>query len=462
MNQLKKFMTVLLVLILFLTVYNRPAFAEEDRNDEYIRLFLEAEEEIREVEEEIAKGSLGFFLWHDPDSPAAAIIEERLENQAYDSWGDIELGVKGDATSLDNMYTAILFIQEGNAIRANDGYGETYPLMISDELMAVSQIQTTNSARIMAHSRMYGVTENLAWGYSDPFSVWYNEEKASWLSGVRGWDVAHFENLINPGGMYSARISTGFGMTTRGTVYGATHGQVFGTAANFPDAKLYTAEEYLEDFNTYRDGLNERMEKAKKQREEALSRIAPVITSLANSEKGTEILFKKITGIEEYVILRDSGRGFEEIARVKTEDLSDHGLYFRYCDEETSAAFGHSFHYAVKAVVEGEESSYEEKKITRVRSITVSSISWMSNSSVSVNADLGSLNGFEVRYSEDGENWLSQESVYPYALITGLDKAKTYQFRVRGYLETEEGRFWSAFTEYKGKIGDLTVTPDSK
>ena len=224
MNQLKKFMTVLLVLILFLTVYNRPAFAEEDRNDEYIRLFLEAEEEIREVEEEIAKGSLGFFLWHDPDSPAAAIIEERLENQTNDSWGDIELGVKGDATSLDNMYTAILFIQEGNAIRANDGYGETYPLMISDELMAVSQIQTTNSARIMAHSRMYGVTENLAWGYSDPFSVWYNEEKAGWLSGVRGWDVAHFENLINPGGMYSARISTGFGMTTRGTIYGATHG----------------------------------------------------------------------------------------------------------------------------------------------------------------------------------------------------------------------------------------------
>ena len=203
MKPKKSFITVILCCLLLLAGIVSPASAsaDEEDNETLVLKMEEARQTIEETEEAIASGSMGFFLWHDPESPAAAILKDRIENQCRDSWGHIALGVKGDATSLDNMYQAILFIKEGNDLRAADGNGETHALLISDELMAVAQIQTTNSARIMAHSRMYGVTENLAWGYSDPFDVWYSEEKARYFQGVRGWDVSHFLNMINPGGM---------------------------------------------------------------------------------------------------------------------------------------------------------------------------------------------------------------------------------------------------------------------
>ncbi len=353
MKPKKSFITVLLCCLLLLTGVVSPASvsADEEDNETLVLKMEEARQTIEETEEAIASGSMGFFLWHDPDSPAAAILKDRIENQYSDSWGHIALGVKGDATSLDNMYQAILFIKEGNDLRAADGNGETHALLISDELMAVAQIQTTNSARIMAHSRMYGVTENLAWGYSDPFDVWYSEEKARYFQGVRGWDVSHFLNMINPGGMYSRRIATGFAVVTRGTIYGATHGQTFGTAVNYPDAKLYTYDEYLEDFLEYRDGLYDRLEEAKKTYEDCLSKLKPNLVSLENREDGILVSFEKIPGVDSYILMRGDDTAFEDVAVLSGEDLF-------YLDHDVKEKYGTTFRYTLRAVYEEQESAY--------------------------------------------------------------------------------------------------------
>ena len=444
----KSFITVILCCLLLISgaLFPHAVSAEED-NETLVTKMEEARQTIEETEEAIASGSMGFFLWHDPESPAAAILQDRIDNQYKDSWGHVKLGADGDATSLDNMYQAILFIGEGNGLRAADGNGETHALLISDELMAVAQIQTTNSARIMAHSRMYGVTENLAWGYSDPFSVWYYEEKALYFQGVRGWDVSHFLNMINPGGIYSRRIHTGFAVVTRGTIYGATCGQTFGTAVNYPNAKLYTYDEYLSDFLEYRDGLYERLEEAKKTYEECLSQLQPGLLALENREEGILVSFEKIPGVDSYILMRGEDTVFEDVAELSGEDLL-------YLDHDVKDSYGTTYRYTLRAVYEDKESGYGiGSVIERLREPEITEFRKTSRTSVSISFAESDAEGHEVFYSMDGgETWECFDTDYPFALLTGLKKDTEIQYRIRAYTVLQNGeKNYSDFCEFTKK-----------
>ncbi len=186
------------------------------------------------------KGSLGFFA-----SQGATHAVEIL-NSADTTY--TKLGNSNDTTSLDNMYKAIQYLKQANQIRKSEGLSE---LKVTHELMAISQVQANRSANWIGHSGIYNVAENLSWGYADPFTGWYTEEKANYLSG--SGETGHYLNLVsNQWGL------TGFAYGTNSNTYRTVYGQVFIWNGAFDEDGVYTVEEYealfLEYYNAVKAG----------------------------------------------------------------------------------------------------------------------------------------------------------------------------------------------------------------
>ena len=164
-------------------------------------------EEVREVyrsrldkaDEEFNKGLLGFLLSGGLDDECEKSIKAifNTKQKVYDEKGNevlltsyTNMGAKGDATYLPNVYKAIDMLKEQNEIRKSLGLGE---LQVSYKMMAYSAVQANYSAYSSDHFVNHMVRggegrdlsykrlgENLAWGYKDPFAGWYYEEKAAY------------------------------------------------------------------------------------------------------------------------------------------------------------------------------------------------------------------------------------------------------------------------------------------
>lgn len=164
-------------------------------------------EEVREVyrsrldkaDEEFNKGLLGFLLSGGLDDECEKSIKAifNTKQKVYDEKGNevlltsyTNMGAKGDATYLPNVYKAIDMLKEQNEIRKSLGLGE---LQVSYKMMAYSAVQANYSAYSSDHFVNHMVKngegkdpsykrlgENLAWGYKDPFAGWYYIEKAAY------------------------------------------------------------------------------------------------------------------------------------------------------------------------------------------------------------------------------------------------------------------------------------------
>ena len=202
------------------------SFEEESASNSELSLSetMPVEPRMSELEKRnaYAKGSLGFFEWlGTPGAPAANILKS-TDSQIL---ATTTIGRIYDATSLENMKASIAWLKKCNQLRAAEGTNPQsgaplQPLKVNLQLMAVSQIQANWSAHYLEHSQIYAVGENLAWGYSDPFTGWYDEEKALYQKGATG-EAGHYLNIVNAD--YSV---TGFAVNQYGG-YGVTHGQTF-------------------------------------------------------------------------------------------------------------------------------------------------------------------------------------------------------------------------------------------
>lgn len=165
-------------------------------------------EEVREAyrsrldkaDEEFNKGLLGFLV--DGSEEGSEYTESvkaifNTKQKVYDKKGNevlltsyTNMGAKGDATYLPNVYKAIDMLREQNEIRKSLGLNE---LQVSRRMMAYSAIQANYSAYSNDHFVNHMVRggegrdlkykrlgENLAWGYKDPFAGWYYIEKAAY------------------------------------------------------------------------------------------------------------------------------------------------------------------------------------------------------------------------------------------------------------------------------------------
>ena len=121
-----------------------------------------------------AKGAAGYFEYRGQTAAASVLTDPNVTQY----FSDIHLGAANDATSLDNMLLALQMIEKSNTLRAGAGLGLS-PLVVSDTLMAVGMANADRAAVEWGHSGQFGgVGENLAYGYSDPFTGWYYAEKA--------------------------------------------------------------------------------------------------------------------------------------------------------------------------------------------------------------------------------------------------------------------------------------------
>lgn len=189
------------------------------------------------------KGSYGFFAYKDKDNKALDILEDTKLKAAGDKVAIssyTEIGNEDDATSLENMKLALEFIKKCNDLRVENGLE---PLKVSDEMMAISQVQANWSAFNGTHSRTYYVGENLAWRYQDPFDVWYDYEKKVYEETGSESRTGHYRNIVN-----KKWAMTGFAVTARGN--GLTTEQSFGYAEYY-SANAKSFEEYNQEFQEY-------------------------------------------------------------------------------------------------------------------------------------------------------------------------------------------------------------------
>lgn len=145
--------------------------------------------------------------------------------------------------STENIYKSIAFIEECNALRAGEGKAA---LLVNPALMTASTASAAISSKTVGHV-MFGAGyinagENLAWGYSDPFSGWYFKEKGTANDG-------HYRNIVN--GSYT---STGF-------AYGAGSGMfLYGSVAE--QSFSYYSNSYCMTTSDYKAALDAYMQEA--------------------------------------------------------------------------------------------------------------------------------------------------------------------------------------------------------
>ena len=150
-----------------------------------------------------------------------------------------------DATSLENMRRALDMMDRCNELRKQNGLSE---LKVTSALMAVAQTDANWSSYNGGHAgddgNYYSRGENLAWSYSDPFKIWYDEEKKEYESGNTNYqEIGHYLNIINKN--YTV---TGYGYSR----YGNTDAQQFDyDADDLGDGTSYTVSEYRQLFEQY-------------------------------------------------------------------------------------------------------------------------------------------------------------------------------------------------------------------
>lgn len=188
----------------------------------------------------IAKTTLGFFNY------VGAKDALDVLNASNDISEYTHLTSEDDATYLDNAIESLDFIDECNALRSRHGLDA---LKVTDYMMAVSEVQGNASAITMNHTQEYSVGENLAWGYSDPFAGWYDEEKKEYDAGNTNFsEVGHYLNIINEG--YGI---TGFSVNHNGE-WSTTHEQSFDWGDE--DDSAYTVAEYRARLLDYYNQVN--------------------------------------------------------------------------------------------------------------------------------------------------------------------------------------------------------------
>ena len=141
-------------------------------------------------------GSLGFFEWLGAKH-AVAVIEDAPSNPIVGAYQDLDnMGSTESAFNLDNMEKSLDIIERCNDLRAlpENNAGE---LLVDPYLMAIGQVNMNYSRNNTTHSGAYEVAENLAWGYPDPFTGWYDAEKKEWYGDDCAEARSYFESLLD-------------------------------------------------------------------------------------------------------------------------------------------------------------------------------------------------------------------------------------------------------------------------
>ena len=154
-----------------------------------------AQKAVEAAQAKINEGALGFYESMAESDPvgsekAISVLKAAATTDKLTDNLKTKIGAEGDATSLENVKTALDIIVVGNQMHVTDNNNPGLPdWRITNSLMAASQVHA-NAETDGAGHLMYtnpdaddaigaGVgTEISAWGYgTDPYRGWYTEEK---------------------------------------------------------------------------------------------------------------------------------------------------------------------------------------------------------------------------------------------------------------------------------------------
>ncbi|MDE1654512.1 CAP domain-containing protein [Actinotignum schaalii] len=231
------------------------AVAAAQRQMDSANAALEASK--REAQARWNRGSLGFFeAMGDTVAVEAFSQTSTINDVPIPQY--TKLGQPGDATNLDLMRESIHRVDKLNELRARHGLA---PLKISSGLMAHAQLNANVNVHggFFDHVGGFNYGENIAAMPSrsgDPFTLWYDKEKAEYDRGVRGPSVGHYVNIIDPG-----YVTTGFAIADPDQLPYYFFGNTFASKGMIGDQFLpgYTTAEYLARLDGYISSARENM-----------------------------------------------------------------------------------------------------------------------------------------------------------------------------------------------------------
>lgn len=206
-----------------------------------------------ESSQKLSDGAFAFFKDMGADD-ALAVLESKTVTSAYTGASLENLTQKGsanDSTSIVNMQATIAFLKECNALRSNaENADKNLPeLKVTLIDTAYAMWDANWSQKNIGHAGAFRIGENLAFGYSDPFTGWYDAEKKLYEADPNTDQAGHYLNIIENYDL------TGYAINTKPGAYRNTHSQVFEWAkwsAN-KGAKTYTVDEYAKLLNDWVD-----------------------------------------------------------------------------------------------------------------------------------------------------------------------------------------------------------------
>ncbi len=264
----------------------------------------EASDAAGNSEEQIAKGSLGFFESCGAGEYAVSLLTYRLEKLGSPYKDYTHIGEEGDATSLPNMKLALERMAKVDDLRRAEGLDE---LKIIDSAMARSQVLANYSSEVYGHMgyvmnareefdssenstgisiglNNYYAGENLAWDYDDPFTGWYDAEKAYYER--TGSMPGHYKNIVSDYNHF-------YGCAAAQGTQGFTDEQSFGEENYFWETE-YTPAEYYARFMAYYDGLMN----AASAKEAAAGALAAARAEYGSAEAAKDAADAKVTSAE--------------------------------------------------------------------------------------------------------------------------------------------------------------------
>lgn len=231
--------------------------------------------------DQINKGTQGFFEYVNKDlGQLTAKVFDKNDSYYGKIAQYVQLGQEGDATSLDNMEAVIPYLYKMNTIREKHGLNT---LKISMFQMALAQANSDWAQTHIGHSGIvkngnYGhFSENLAWGKVDPYTGWYDAEKAysdfidnykvnhpqasdeeiakaAQQAGVytysSGGSIGHYKNIIYPGINYF-----GMGHSSQGA-YQGNYSQDFSTNPAPSKDVTMTVDQFEAKVNEYKTQID--------------------------------------------------------------------------------------------------------------------------------------------------------------------------------------------------------------
>lgn len=231
--------------------------------------------------DQINKGTQGFFEYVNKDlGQLTAKVFDKNDSYYGKIAQYVQLGQEGDATSLDNMEAVIPYLYKMNTIREKHGLNT---LKISMFQMALAQANSDWAQTHIGHSGIvkngnYGhFSENLAWGKVDPYTGWYDAEKAysdfidnykvnhpqasdeeivkaAKQAGVytysSGGSIGHYKNIIYPGINYF-----GMGHSSQGA-YQGNYSQDFSSNPAPSKDETMTVDQFEAKVNEYKTQID--------------------------------------------------------------------------------------------------------------------------------------------------------------------------------------------------------------